>query len=144
MATKDPNNLIDNVVPVPTLSTLNLIYDSANKFDQLLAHMFVADANQTYLYPGHVTSIPQLIEKGGSRRDTLEQSLRQGFYDYFNRYYQDVSVTVTIREIDFSSSRLDFDLNVTVSERQEQADFGRLIRTAHKQLVEIIKINNYG
>lgn len=144
MAQKDPNSLINNPVPVPTMSTLGLIYDSANKFDKLLADVFVADSNQTQLYPGGVTSLAKLIEAGGSHRDTLEESLRQGFYDYFNRYYENVSITITVANIDDSSARLDFQMSISVSEAQTQAQYGMLIKTVRKQLLEIIKLNNYG
>lgn len=133
-----------DITPVPTLSTQGLIFDPANKFDQIMAHMFAADVNQTYLYPGRICSLAALIEAGGSKEADIELSLRQGFYDYLNRYYQDVSVEVIITAIDNSSSQLDFQLNITLTENGQQSQFGQLIRTSHKRLDEIIKLNNYG
>lgn len=131
-------------VPVPSLSTQGLIYDSANKFDQLMAHVFAADANQSYLYKGRICSLTQLIEAGGSRAPDIEASLRQGFYDYFNRYYSEVGVEIVITELDNSASQLNFELKITLAEGTQQSEYNMLVRTAHKRLQEIIKLNNYG
>lgn len=126
------------------MSTLGLIFDSNTKFDKLLSDMFTADANQSLLYQGTVSSIAEMIERGGSSKDRIEEVLRQGFYDYFNRYYENVGVEITINDVDNSTSQLDFYLNITLSEGQSQSQYGMLIKTVHRQLQEIIRANNYG
>jgi hypothetical protein len=132
------------VIPVPTMSTQGLVYDSANKFDMLMAHLFAADYNQTQLYPGRVSSLANAIEKGAGDRVRSEESLQQLFNDYLGRYYVSVNTEVVITEINDSSSQLDFQINISLTEKRQQAQYNMLIRTARKQLQEIIKLNNYG
>jgi hypothetical protein len=141
MATTD---LLNNPVPVPCLGTQGFIYDSASKFDQILAHIFASDVNQTYLYPDRITSLAAMIEKGGSDKLNIEQVLQNGFLTYLNHYYQDVNVELVVTDIDNSTSRLDFQINITVTENAQQFQYGALIRTVKKQLEELIKLNNYG
>lgn len=133
-----------DVIPVPTLSTQGLVYDPANKFDMLMAHIFAADSNQSYLYKGRVFSLAGAIQAGGNDKIKIEASIRQWFYDYLNRYYEQVGVQVVIQAIDNSSSALDFQLTINIVDGSTQAQYDKLIRTAHKKLQEIVDLNNYG
>lgn len=144
MATNN-TDLLNNVVPAPSLSTLGFIFDSSNKFDQLMAHVFASEAKQSYLYAGSITSLPDMIQKvDGRQQADMSQRLRQGFYNFFNRYYQDVGVDVQITRIDESSQAVDFKLTITVTEAMSQLQYGYLIQTAQKKLQQIVKLNNYG
>ena len=143
MATSS-NNAQAGITPVPTLSTQGLIYDSANKFDTLLSHILVADVNQSYLYQGHVRSLAGAIQKGSGDRIALEQSLTMLFQNYFARYYEEVTVETKVTAHEDSTQLLDFEIIINVTEGGQQAQFGRLIRTANQRLSEIIRLNNYG
>ncbi len=134
-----------NVIPVPHLGTLNYITDMANKFDQLLAHLFVADFNQTYLYKGRVVTISSMIEQGGWRRLDTENSLREGMMGYFSPYYPDgFSLDLIVTEIEKSSSRLDFKVRAQLKDGPAQSLETRLIRTVHKTLLEIQRQVTFG
>jgi hypothetical protein len=133
------------VVPAATMSTQGFIFDSANKFDTLLAHLFATDGNQSYLYKGRIVALADMIEKvDGRKKDEIQSRLRQGCYNYFNAYYDTVGIEIIVTEINDSSSQLDFQLNITITEGLVQQQYGVLIRTVNKKATEIIKINNNG
>lgn len=144
MATTDTSNLLAGEVPAATLSTLGFVRDSNNKFDVLMAHIFATDYNQTLLFKQQLASLPYWIERGGSRRGDIENSLRQGFYDYLNKYYQDVGVQVEITDFEGSSSLVNFKLIITLTENFKQTQYGYAVRTVRKKLEQLIKLNNYG
>lgn len=144
MATTDTNNLLLNEVPAATLSTLGFVYDSSNKFDVLLAHVFATDYNQSLVFAGRISSLPYWIERAGPTKSDKENSLRTGFYEYLNKFYQDVGIEIQVTEMENSSSRLDFRLIISVTENLKQEQYGFLVRTVRKKLEEIIRLNNYG
>ena len=92
--TSSSNTLLANIIPVPSMSTQGLVYDSSNKIDKLLAHAFVADYNQSYLYAGRITSLAAYIAQGGSRSDEVISKIQQGLTTYLAKYYTNVDVTV--------------------------------------------------
>lgn len=144
MATE--NSLANKVTPVPTLSTLGFVYDSANKFDSLIAHAFVADYNQTYLYPGTITSIPRMIEKSGNDKSALIDEIQSRFYEYLSRYYDSVTIVCTLEQTvpGEEDGTLNIQLVITVTEQNAQSVYGRLVNTVNSKLKKIIKLNNIG
>ena len=134
------------VIPVPTLSTLGYISDPDNKFDALLAHAFVSDYNQTYLYPSNITSVPELIEAGGSNMTALSDSINTGLTRYFNKYYDSVEIDVSVvpNPVNSNSQQITFSVVIKVTENQAQFSYGRLLVTENTRLVNIINLNNNG
>lgn len=132
------------IIPVPTLSTQGLVYDPANKFDSLMAHIFAADANETVLYKGHIFSLSQAIQSGGGDAIRVENALREHFHAYLSRYYDQVTVQITVSEIDNSSSRLDFSIYIEITDGLSITRYSRLIKTVNKKLQQILDLNNYG
>ncbi len=142
----NPNSQLNNVIPVPTLSTLGFIYDSTNKFDKLLSHAFVADYNQTYLYPSTITSLPKLIEAGGNNLSNLEASIKGGLYNYFNRYYSTVDLAVSILPDPSNPDgpNVTFQLTISFVENNVPITLNRSTVTSLTNLSNIIALNNYG
>lgn len=140
----NPNSLLNKVVPVPTLSTLGFIYDSTNKFDKLLSHAFVADYNQTYLYPGKITSVPRFFELAGNNIVELEDTLKTNLYTYFNKYYESVDLSVSISPYPTDDTKITLELSITVTENGIPQSFTRNHVTPLKTFSNIIKLNNYG
>ena len=135
---------IQSTIPVPTLSTLGFIYDSTNKFDTLLSHAFVADYNQTYLYPNNVTSLPKLIEAAGNNLTNLETSIKGGLYDYFNRYYStvDLSVSILPDPSNPEGPNVTFQLTISFVENGVPVTLNRSTITSLATLSNIIRMNN--
>ena len=135
---------IQSTIPVPTLSTLGFIYDSTNKFDTLLSHAFVADYNQTYLYPNKITSLPKLIEAAGNNLTNLETSIKGGLYDYFNRYYSTVDLSVSILPDPSNPEvpNVTFQLTISFVENGVPVTLNRSTITSLATLSNIIRMNN--
>lgn len=133
-------------IPVPTLSTLGFIDDSSNKFDRLLSHAFVADHNQTLLYPGRITSMQRVFQKNGDKLDNLVTDMRNTLSEYFSKYYTSANVECKIvpNPENVESNAVSFEIVVTVVESNVQQIHGRLFSTLDSKLVNILKLINYG
>jgi hypothetical protein len=133
------------ITPVPTLSTQGFVRDSSGKFDFLLSHYFLSDYNQTYLYAGQVSSLPQIIERSGSHIPELLADLKRSLFEYLANYYDSVSVEVDTTSNLTTDPRTDLELRVVISlaENGKQAVFGRLLKSENSKLASIVKLNNY-
>lgn len=133
-----------SVIPVPSLSTRGWVSEPAAKIDLLLAHFFVADFNQTYLYPGRVISLPRLLQKNGSDIEGLMSDMKDSLFNYISRYYESVDIEVT------SATDLDVDpkvaielvITITVVENAVGVSYARLMKAVDGKLDKIIVLNN--
>ena len=133
-----------SVIPVPTLSTQGWVSDPVSKFDFLLAHFFVSDYNQTFLYKDHVTSLPRIIEKHGSDMVSVIDSLKTLLSSYLAKYYDSVDVDVqpTIPLDINPSSQIALTVKVGVSDKGTANVFGRLLQGQNAKIDKILKLNN--
>jgi hypothetical protein len=132
--------------PVPTIGTQDFITDSANKFAQLFTDFLVSDYNQTYLYPGEVTSAPYLVQQAGSDENAQVRIFQDALSKYFRRYYDDVSVTVTASDLKDSTLQGGTNLAVVIqlTENLTQVTYGRMITTANNLITNVTNLINYG
>jgi hypothetical protein len=93
-----------SVTMVPCLGTLGWVSDLNNKLDILLGHFFLADYNQTYLYPGEVTSLPRILEKNSYKARGCDSDIKEGLKQYLKRYFNSVEVDVAIANEDTNST----------------------------------------
>lgn len=142
MATQDPASA--NLIPVPTLSTSNFVYDQASRFDTLIAHLFAADSGQSYLFKGRVSSFAQFVKDGGSKRETQQEALQQGFYNYLRGYLDNLTVDVTIINDSARTGALDMKISASYTDSGLGTTQIREVRTINKILQQIISLNNYG
>lgn len=133
-----------SVIPVPTLSTQGWVRDPVGKFDFLLAHFFLSDYNQTFLYRGHVTSLPRIIEKHGSDMAAVINDLRTSLSAYMASYYDAVEVEVTpATPLDIDPrSKIELTLSIGVSDKGTHAIYGRLLQGDNAKIDQIVKLNN--
>lgn len=134
------------VTPVPTLSTYGFVKDQASKIDYLLSHFFLSDYNQTYLYPGSVISLPEIIQKHGGEVSGVISELNRRLRDYLLRYYIDVDLdirTAANADVDLST-KAELIISVNVVDEGVNSQFIRLLRSNDSRLSEIVKYNNDG
>ena len=133
-----------SVTPVPTLSTMGWVRDAVGKMDFLLSHFFLSDYNQTYLYRGHVTSLPRIIEKNGSDVKGLLEDLERSLFAYLGAYYDSVEVSATegVNPIESPSNKLDVVLTLGVSEAGVQGRYTRLLQASGSKMQNILTLNN--
>lgn len=132
------------IIPVPTMSTQGWVTDLSGKLDFLLAHFFLADYNQTYLYPGKVTSLPEIIERCGGDAVQARQLLQDSLTTYLGRYYESLSVEVqptTDQDVDMAIA-VDLHLNIGINDGDQVGRFERLVQSKNSKLSQIIKLNN--
>lgn len=135
-----------SITPVPVLGTQSFISDSANKFNQLITDIFVADYNQTLIYPGQVTSISRMLQLSGNDASKIVTIFTSQLRTYFSRYYSNVNVNVSVSD-DTDSSKPDaliIKLVVSIQETDQESTYGYLLTTASGALDKLIKIVNTG
>ena len=140
------DNLLNTPVPIPVLGTLGYVYDSNTKFDKLISHAFLATDRQTQLYYKQVTSIPALFQLGAGNINTLQETLKDYLYSYFNRYYENVNLTISIiRDTgNTDSSLVTLSLKITFTENGIPVSYSRTKAISLDNLNTIASINNYG
>lgn len=132
--------------PVPTLGTQDFITDSANKFAQIFTDFLISDYNQTYLYPGEVTSAPYLVQQAGSDQNVQVRVFQDALSKYLRRYYDDVTVTVSVADLIDPALQGGTNLSVIiqVTENTTQTTYGRMITTANNTITNVTNLINYG
>lgn len=134
------------IIPVPTLSTQGFVYDQAGKIDYLLSHFFLSDYNQTYLYPGTVSSLPEIIQKNGGEVNGVIHDLTRKLKDYLGRYYDSIDLDIyspNNNDADVST-KAELVISLSVVDGNKSTEFTRLLRTTNSKMSEIIRINNDG
>jgi hypothetical protein len=136
---------MSNKVPVPCLGTQGWVLDPSTKMDLLLSHFFLADYNQTQLYPGTVISLPRIMQKTGGEVVNAMALIKDNLKKYLINYYDDVNIDIkTLTDINLDPrSRLDVELSIQVIEKEANLGYTRLLKTNDSRMSEIVKINNY-
>lgn len=134
------------ITPVPTLSTYGFVADQASKIDYLLSHFFLSDYNQTFLYPGYVYSLPEIIQKNGGEVDGVTSDLTRKLKDYLGRYYLQVELDIhpANGQGTDASSRIELIISMNLVDEGKNAQFVRLLRADNSRMSEISKYNNEG
>lgn len=128
---------------VPTLSAKGWIDDIENKADRLTAYFFVSEFSQSELYAGNVASLPYIVANYGHDQLRCATQVEDALRTMFQRYYDQVSVTVTTDTIngrDNGQYNLIVDLNVV--QGAYRYSLGKLISTANNLVTNIMDINN--
>jgi hypothetical protein len=131
------------VIPVPSLDTRGFITDGVTKFSMLMAHIFIADYNQTSLYPGMVTSLPKIIEQAGQDPSTIAATIQQAISSYLSAYYHSSTVVVNIPNADLSALKVNVDIQVEDEGTVVQSQTWQFV-SKNNVLANIISINNTG
>lgn len=128
---------------LPSLSTDGWVFATAEKADYLISHFFVAEYSQTQLYVSHVSSFPKIIQQNqGDMRNTAID-LRETLDKYFSRYFSDVQVEVTYKEVPEKSGKVQLDLFVSfVDHENKRFVLSRLVEVNNTKIEKILKINN--
>ena len=140
------NALLSGIIPVPTMSTKGLVYDSSNKIDTLLAHAFQSDHNQTYLYYNNITSLAAFIAQGGTSSSKVIDNIRRGLVAYLSKYYTnaDADVKVVTNDASALSAQVTLGITLTIVENQAQMQEYRLVALQNGSLLKVINLDNTG
>lgn len=117
------------------------------KADGILSHFFEADAFQSNLYMGNISSLQYLIQQYNNDIVQLIGNARRALEQYLGRYYpQGVIVTMSSNGTDpsFTGGELDLTISATVTEGDVQYSFGYLVSAENSIINKIARINNSG
>ena len=117
------------------------------KADAILSHFFEADAFQSNLYMGNISSLQYLIQQYNNDIVQLIGNARRALEQYLGRYYpQGVIVNMSSNGTDpsFTGGELDLTISATVTEGDVQYSFGYLVSAENSIINKIARINNSG
>ena len=130
-------------IPAPTLDETGWATAPTDKADALLSDAFEANASQTYLYKGRITSIQKIIEQSANDMIALVNNLKNALEVYLNRYYLNSSVEVSYKADAKDESNITITIYCIVTEQDNtQYSLGRLLEVADSKITKIMRINN--
>lgn len=132
-----------NKILMPHLSNEGWIKDSVKIADIALSHFFLAEASQSYIYDGHVTSFPFILQDTQGKMTQTLSDTRNALNTYFSRFFNNV-VVETRDDTDPnepSKGIMTIYLSFTDSDGNNYS-LGQLIKFQDLKVNEIIKINN--
>ena len=76
-----------------------MISEPAQKIDQLLAYLLVADYSQSYVYRNKVLTLAQLREVHGNNPDAFASALQNAVNDYMRPHFEKISVSAVATDV---------------------------------------------
>jgi hypothetical protein len=135
--------------PLPSLSATGWVDEPFKKADMILGHFFVAQASQSNLYKGEVSSLPALVQEHGKDPDLLATAVESNVSRLFNRYFggttPDTQVSVKVSVVDSSddkNTRYEIRLDASVTIDGTFYSLGRIVDVENSSITKIIEINN--
>jgi hypothetical protein len=127
---------------IPTLSTVGVVSDPVQKLDRLLAYMFVADQNQTYVFGTNVLTVSKLWQLNLNRPDVFASQLKTQANTYLSSHFEQVIVDVSY-SVD-ESGKVSVSLEVRVFDGNTQYGTDWRFKAANSRIVEVAKLLNFG
>lgn len=137
----------DGIIPLPKFATTGWTYSLNEKADGILSHFFEADAYQSNLYAGNVSSMQGLVQQYNSDPVKLVSNVRQTLEQYLLRYYPEgvtVNVTSPATSPTWQGSVYEITITATVTEQGAQYSFGYLVSAENSIISQIARLNNNG
>jgi hypothetical protein len=130
-------------IPVPSLSTGGWVVSPQQKADLLMAHIYESMNNQTYTYPGNITSIQYVIEKHAGDIPGTCEGVQVAMEAYLQRYYDDVSVQVGSDTSD-GTGLVTLMVYAQVTEDGVTYPYSGLIQASNSKFIKAVNLNNTG
>lgn len=131
------------VTPVPTLSTRGWVTSPPEKADMLISHFFSAMTSQSYIYNSNISNIHILLQKYAHSPVDLSDQLRKNLVTYLERYYTEVAVDVTTKDIG-STNKVELIISAELVDNGKRYSLARLLSINNSKFDKISKLNNYG
>ena len=130
--------------PVPVLGTQGFATDSVTKFSMLMSHLYLADAKQSYLYAGQVTTLAEILERSGGDQQLICNNLKTSLGAYFSRYYDSATVTASVLNPDDASGALTIQLVIKVFDQGQDLTQAWRFDATNNVISNVLSVNNYG
>jgi hypothetical protein len=127
----------------PSLSEDGWVTSPEKTADYLLSHFIVADASQSYVFSGNVSSLPKILQE--TQGDIMQTciAVRQSLNDYFSRYFNNVVTEVS--EIPNTQNPAKQQIGIYVKYTDTSGVehvLGKELRMANSIVESVIAINN--
>lgn len=138
--------LNNNVIPVPSLSAGGWLSGLQEKTDLLMAHIFAANASQSFVFSGKVTSVQGIIEANVGNVNRFCQNLRSALEVYFGNYFQHCLCEVTSDDItaENTSSNVTVYIWIQVTELGQKYSVGKVLSLVNSRFASVTNIINNG
>lgn len=116
------------------------------KVDLMLSHFFESDKIQTYLYPGHVANLQNILQQYGNNIPQLCLQLRQMLEPYFAAYFDATVVEVNANN-DPSvnpTNAITLTVQATIRDNGEEYSLGSLVQVNDSSFKRVMGLINYG
>lgn len=90
---------------VPDLSVKGWIITPLEKADKLLAHFYAAEKSQSNHFPNDVHSFTYILQKNLNNEQGLRYDLSDSLVKYFNKYFKNTKVEITVTDDTGSASK---------------------------------------
>lgn len=98
---------------VPDLSVKGWITNPLEKADKMMAHFYAAEFSQSNLFPKDVHSFVYLLQKNLNKPTDLQYGLEEVLTKYFNKYFQNTVVMVTVEDDAGSATKQTVTISLT-------------------------------
>lgn len=139
---------MDNKSPMltPSLSSKGWLTEPLEKLDNILAHMFVAEAQQSYLLPRRVVDLHTLLANTTGNITTAMMEMEDQIKDYLESYFDSVNIRVTDKsELEGDpSNEVTLGLEVTVFQNGLPYGIHKLIHARDAKFIKMTNVHNFG
>lgn len=141
------STLNSSVIALPMFASSGWTTSLNEKADGILSQFFEADALQSELYQGNVSSLQYLIHEYNNDPIKMVSAIRSALENLLGRYYPqgcNVEVTSDATSPTWVGSQYDIKITALVTENGTQQSFGYLVSAENSIISNIARINNSG
>ena len=128
---------------LPTLSPEGWVQSTAEQADYLISHFFTSEYSQSYFYNSNVSSFQWIIQNAQGDMNKTIADLKSTLSIYYNRYFNDVVVEITYKQLPIDSSKVNITLYISfIDKTGKEFILGKTLELINSKISKIISINN--
>jgi hypothetical protein len=135
------------VVPYACLGPTGWTTSLAEKADGLLSDFFATNSNQSIVFSGNLSSLPNIVRSFFTRPVQLVNTIQQVLENYLSRAYPGgvaIDVTSPATNPSFAGGPFTVTIRMLVTELGVQYNLGYLLTLTNSVAITIARINNTG
>lgn len=130
--------------PVPTMSSHGWVYQVQEKCDFMLAHFFLTDGLQSYVFDKSISNLQQIISDYSNDLTGMTSALRTTLNQYFMNYFDAATVEVSIDASTTNPNVHEIKLYINITDNGKTYSIGKLLREMDGKFAIVMDLNNNG
>jgi len=126
---------------IPVLGSPGFASDLTIKADEALSNFYITQRSQSDMYRGSVVSLGDIISRYGNNPQELESEVRRVLEPYFQRQFDEVTLTVTTTTKD---SSIDLQISAILRDGNKSIDLQHVVTSTDSKIRSIIDLQNDG